>query len=765
VVVCFAAFLGCTNNPYREGEAALRTYFTSYSAAPNKLDPANAYYPRENRLVDQVCEPPFTYHYLKRPYQLVPLTADTVPQPVYFDGQGERIDSDDPPADQVNRVEYTIGIKRGVRYQNHPCFARDDEGRPLYANVSPEDVCRFDSPARFTHLGTRDVLAKDYLLQICRLADPRNECPVYSTIQSYVLGLDGLRETFKAELASERERRRQASGGRYNQEQSERLAPIKLNYEAYPCDGLQLIDDYTFKIVLKRKYPQILYWMAMHFFAPTPREAIDFYAQPAVREKLFTLRRYPVGSGPYYFDTCRPEKHIILKRNPNYRADLYPETGLSEDGTAGRLRDAGKPLPFIDTQVWTLEKEAIPGWSKFLQGYYDDSDISSDVFDQAVQFQAGADATLSEDMKARGIEMTSTTRMAFYYTKFNMLDETVGGLIPQKCALRRAISIVLDPTEYLDIFRNGRGVPASGPLPPGIFGHRDGPDGINPFVDDWDPKRNRPRRKSLETARALMEEAGYPDGRCADGTALTLHLDHSGSGDPTFRSRLQWMQRRLGLLGIHLKERGTEVGRYRDKLRQGSWQLIRNVWFADYPDPENLLFLFYGPNGKVKHSGYNMSNYRSPAFDALFEELETMANGPQRQKLIDNAIRLLQHDAPAVWEYYPLAYMLTHSWYTNVKPAEFNYNVRKYHRINPELRVTRQKEWNRPVLWPVVAFVVLIVVAGMPTAVRHSKRHQRERLGTASPSIPGPNGGRSCAEPRLDAAPLPGEDEGGAEAC
>lgn len=719
-------FFGCTNNPYRDGETAAETYFTSYSVAPNKLDPANAYYARENRLVDQICEPPFTYHYLKRPYELIPLTAETIPTPRYFDEQGRPLDAPDPPADIVGRVEYTIRIKPGILYQNHPCFARDSKGAPVYAHVAPGDLKHVDTPARFPHQGTREVLAEDYLLQIRRLADPRNECPVYSTIQSYVLGLAELHTAFKNQLAAERLRRRDEAGGSYNPEHGERAAPITLDYDAYPCEGLELIDNHTFKLVLKRKYPQILYWMAMHFFAPMPREAIDFYDQPAVRAKQFTLRRYPVGSGPYYMDTCTPETCIILKRNPNYRDDPYPDAGMPTDETGGYLRDAGALLPFSKTQVWILEKEAIPAWSKFLQGYYDDSDISSDVFDQAVQFQAGADATLSEAMKARGIAMTSCTRMAFYYTKFNMLDDVVGGMTPEKCALRQSISIVLDPGEYLDIFKNGRGTPASGPLPPGIFGYREGPQGVNPFVDDWDPGRQRPIRKPLAVARELIRQAGYPDGHGPDGSPLTLYYDHSSSGDPTFRSQLEWMQRRLDLIGVRLRERGTELSRYRDKLRQGTWQLIRNVWFADYPDAENLLFLFYGPNGKVIHSGHNVSNYESPSFDRLFEQLEAMDNGPKRQELIDKAVRILQHDAPAVWEYYPLAYSLRHAWYSNVKPSEFNYNVKKFHRIDPQLRVTCQGEWNRPVTWPVAVLGLFIAASILATAVRTHRRAKGE---------------------------------------
>jgi len=73
---------GCTNNPYRPGENAEPTYFGSFSTPPTKLDPTSAYYVHEGMLIDQIYEPPFTYHYLKRPYELMPQTAVEIPKPV-----------------------------------------------------------------------------------------------------------------------------------------------------------------------------------------------------------------------------------------------------------------------------------------------------------------------------------------------------------------------------------------------------------------------------------------------------------------------------------------------------------------------------------------------------------------------------------------------------------------------------------------------------------------------------------------------------------
>jgi hypothetical protein len=102
----------------------------------------------------------------------------------------------------------------------------------------------------------------------------------------------------------------------------------------------------------------------------------------------------------------------VLERNPNYRGETYPCEGEAGDREAGLLADCGKTLPFIDKVVFTREKEQIPYWNKFLQGYYDASGISSDSFDQAVQVASGGEITLTEGMRAQGISLTTSVATA-----------------------------------------------------------------------------------------------------------------------------------------------------------------------------------------------------------------------------------------------------------------------------------------------------------------------------------------------------------------
>ena len=83
--------------------------------------------------------------------------------------------------------------------------------------------------------------------------------------------------------------------------------------------------------------------------------------------------------------------------------------------------------------------------------------------------------------------------------------------------------------------------------------------------------------------------------------------------------------------------RSTDYNRFQDKMRSGTAQIFQWGWNADYPDPENFLFLFYGPNAKALHRGENASNYRNPEFDALFERMRAMPNSAERQAIIDRS--------------------------------------------------------------------------------------------------------------------------------
>jgi len=707
VLVAIALLAGCSgspwNDPYPAADDGANILYTSFTERPKHLDPVQSYSENEYVLIANIYQPPLQYHYFKRPYELVPFAATEVPRAQFYDAQGRRLPAT-ADAKQVAYSDYVIHIRPGILYQPHPALARDAQGRTVYHDLGPGALKGIHAIGDFRQTGTREVVADDYVHQIKRLAHPRLHSPIMQLMGEYIVGLKGL----AAELA-EVDKAAAGSG--------------LLDLTRYPLAGAEVVDRYTYRIRVQGKYPQFVYWLAMPFFAPIPPESDRFYAQPGMAEKNITLDWFPIGSGPYLLAVNNPNRQMVLERNPNYQGEAYPAEGEPGDAEAGLLKDAGQPLPFIDKVVFSLEKEQIPYWNKFLQGYYDASGISSDTFDQAVQFSGQGDITLSEDMQARGIKLQTSVATSVFYLGFSMVDPVVGGYGERARKLRQAISIAVDQEEFISIFRNGRGIPAQGPVPPGIFGYRDGKDGINPYVYDW--VDGAPRRKPVEYAKKLLAEAGYPNGRDAKtGQPLLVNLDTVGTG-PDAKSRLDWYAKQFEKIGVQLAVRATDWNRFQDKLRKGNVQLYILGWNADYPDPENFLFLLHGPQGKAKTGGENASNYENPDFDRLFDRMKSMPNGPARQEVIERMVGIARHDAPWVWSFFPKDYALQHAWVYNRKPHSIANNGLKYQRINPALREQMQRQWNRPVLWPVAALFAAVGLSLVP-AVSAWRRRERQ---------------------------------------
>jgi len=711
LVVLAACDKGALNNPYPAQQRGENIMYSYFNERPKHLDPVQSYFENEIRFTAQIYMPPLQYHYLKRPYQLIPFGAATMPHVTYFDALG-RVVSPQAPSSAVASTRYEIAIRPGIYYQPHPAFAVDASGRPLYIGLTADQLAHYRSLGDFEKTGTRELVAADYVYQIKRLAHPQLHSPIFGLMKGYILGLD----IYGKELEAFAEG---VPKGHY------------VDLDRFEIAGIEVVDRYRYSIEIRGKYPQFLYWLAMPFFSPVPHEAERFYRQPGMPANI-SLDWYPVGTGPYMLTVNDPNRMMVLERNPNFSGEPYPSTGEAGDQAAGLLDDAGKSMPFIDEVVYNLEKESIPYWNKFLQGYYDLSNISSDSFDQTVAVSATGDVYLTDDIRERGITLHTAVGATTIYLGFNVLDSVIGGLDDRGRKLRQAVSIAVDMEEFVSIFRNGRGIPAQSPLPPGIYGYRDGEAGINPYVYDW--VDGRPRRKPVEDAKRLLEEAGYPNGiDTRTGKPVTLYLDTTLVG-PEAKSRADWFTKQLRKIDVQLVVRATDLNRFQEKLRNGTAQLYVLGWNADYPDPENFMFLLHGPQSRARGSGENASNYSSPEFDRLFEQMRNMQNSPPRQEIIDRMVKIVQRDAPWAFGFHPADYNLAHGWVYNVKPNTMANNELKYQRIDPVLREQRRDQWNRPVYEPLI-IVVLLVIAGVAPAVIAWRRRER---GQAGPERAGP---------------------------
>jgi ABC-type transport system substrate-binding protein len=399
---------------------------------------------------------------------------------------------------------------------------------------------------------------------------------------------------------------------------------------------------------------------------------------------------------------------IVLERNPHWYgiehpewyapAAVYPSEGEPDDTAHGYLDSAytGKPLPFLDRIELRLDKEDIPAFTKVLQGYDDASGIIEESFDRVVK-----DGRLSDDMAALGMRLDRAVLPSVYYLGFNMTDGVVGAPAGDKGRkLRQAMSLAIDSREFTRIFQNGRGVPAQSPLPPGLFGYDESY--VNPF-----------RRVDLERAAALLREAGYPGG-VDPQTGRALHLTFD-SGDTSARGRLRYQffvdaWRRLGL---DVEIAATTYNQFQEKVRKGSYQLFMWGWVADYPDPENFLFLLWSPMARSA-GGPNTANFADPTYDAKFLAMRDRPNDDERRRLIRELTAIVERERPWIELFYPESYTLTHGWVHNAKPLGMSFSTLKYRDLDPATRERLRREWNEPVTWPAWMLAVAAVAVFAP---------------------------------------------------
>ncbi|MDP0590038.1 MAG: ABC transporter substrate-binding protein [Candidatus Endonucleobacter bathymodioli] len=689
---------GPWNNPHLPEIGDEVIYQTNFQLPPKNLDPAISFSSDEALFLSQIYEPPLGYHFLKRPYELEPLVASALPDVRYLDDSFTEINKSDPA---VAYSRYIIHLKKGILYQPHPAFVTENNHHSYFFDTT-EQGKDYQVLTDFESTDTRELIADDFIYQIKRLADPTNSSPIFSLMGQHIIGMNELSKTLN---------------------NSKHKGWLDLRYFSMP--GLEKLNDYTYAITIKGIYPQFYYWLAMSFFAPMPWEADRFFKNPGFKEKNLTLDWYPIGTGPFMMIKNDPNHQIILVRNPNYRDDYYPDTGAPGDTEKGYLVDAGKKIPFIDKAVYTLDKSSLPMWTKFLQGYYDRSGENhgnvTQQFDQALAIGPNG-IELSKDMQNKNISLSEDIKPAIYYYGFNMLDPVVGGYSHKQKQLRQAIAIAWNIEDYIDIFQNGSALPYMNPIAPGIAGHLEGEASINPYTHNW--IADKAVRKDIEYARQLMTEAGYPSGRDINsGKPLKLYFDVQSQA--TNKNIQDWQIRQLKQLGIQLEFRTSDWNRYKEKMRDGNFQLFMHGWLADYPDPENFLFLFDGSQESAlcQCNDNNVANYDNPKYNRLFSVMKTMDPGSERKDIITQMVDLIRQDAPWFTGYYSKDYYLNNEWVYNGKRHGISKATLKYLRIDSKLRTKKQLEWNKPHIASLIVcfsgFILLVI-----PAIRTYRRRQ-----------------------------------------
>lgn len=263
---------GCTdiwNNPYPAADSGKNILYNVFAERPKHLDPVQSYSSNEIQLTSQIYQPPLQYHFLKRPLTLIPQTASRMPTVSYFDSNDTRLPANSADT-RIAYSVYEISIRPGIFYQPHPAFARDEKDNLRYHELTVQDIQPIHKISDFEHTGTRELVADDYIYQIKRLAHPGLHSPIFGLMADYITGLREYANTL-------RDQARTRPGNSF------------LDLRDFPLTGVERVDDYTYRIRIKGKYPQFIYWLTMAFFCTDSMGSRSFLLTTRYgREKFLT---------------------------------------------------------------------------------------------------------------------------------------------------------------------------------------------------------------------------------------------------------------------------------------------------------------------------------------------------------------------------------------------------------------------------------------------------------------------------------------------
>ena len=593
--------------------------FNTYPAKIKSKDPASCGDTLSAAFQGYVYEGLYCYDYFARPLKLVPQLAESMPEV------------------SKDNLVYTFKLKKGVKYHRNACFG--------VKNGEPQ---------------TRTVKAEDFVLAFKRIADSHMSVDLALTfVEDKIVGLREYRDKTK------------------------RYDPGDFSRYDLPMEGVKALDEHTLQIRLSKPFPQFIYVLAVNCYAPVPRELVDYWL--AGEGKIPIRQRDPeirtceavVGTGAYFMEKFVDGGDIIFRRNPDFRPEFYPfppdpntlgpeeKKNAEADIAAGLYKDAGKRLPLIDVNVNIYVPELNPEWELFRKKLTDISSIPRQMYGQLIS----PSKELTEQWAKQGIRLVKYSEPAIYWYVFNLQDPVVGS----SKSLRQALSLAFNVEAYIEVLRNGRAIRATNYVPSNFEGHDLA--GPSPYA-----------RFDLDAAKAKLVEAKKelaakgllgPNGEIPP---LTMYL---GGQDEESRRQGEFCQQQFGHLGIDLKIELDDWPTLQEKVQKRQCQIFTLGWHADYPDPENFLQLFYGPNIK---NGNNTSGYSNPKFDALYKKISVMQPSPERTAIYAEMIRMLCEDCPVILEDEPVRFVLFHGWMQNVKRHPIGYGFAKFYRLDTELR-------------------------------------------------------------------------------
>jgi ABC-type transport system substrate-binding protein len=444
----------------------------------------------------------------------------------------------------------------------------------------------------------RELTAQDYVYSLKRHWDPKNKSQQLYLVDGRVPGMDALR---KAALA----------GGKFDYDRE--------------VEGVKAIDRYTYRVTFNEPNPNFVYSLASNcnLTCAVAREVIEGYPDRTME--------HPVGTNAYRLKEWRRSSRMVLERNPGFREELYNETAPADDPEAQAFaaRLHGRRLPMIDrVEVYVIE-EVQPRWLAFLNAEHDLIDRVPFEFVNL----AAPEGRLAPNLQKRRIQMSRNNEHDLIFAYFGMENPVVGGYTPEKVALRRAISLGIDPDEWIRAVYYGQAIVAQSTVPPNAFGAD--PDLASPLAE-FNPAK----------AKALLDVYGYVDRdgdgyrELPDGSKLVLEIASVPDSQGKRQDELwrKWMDR----IGVRTEFKKNQWPQHLKDSRAGKLMIWNLGWLAGDPDADTFYQILYGiSKGQANHSRFDL-----PAWNALYKQARVLPDSPQRDALYREMDRLFFAYAP-----------------------------------------------------------------------------------------------------------------------
>jgi oligopeptide transport system substrate-binding protein len=397
--------------------------------------------------------------------------------------------------------------------------------------------------------------------------------------------------------------------------------------------------------------------MAMPNVVPVAREVIEGYASDTMG--------HPVGTGPFVLKEWVRRSKIVLERNPAHRGyELETRYADPKDEWDRRAMEdlRGKRLPALDRiEVYPIEDEQ-PRYLAFLNREHDILDETP--FNFIHQVLPGG--KLAPNLEKMGVRVFPELQPEFTYDTFNVEDPVIGGYSPERVALRRALVHAHDRDREIQIIRKGQALPAQTPVPPGVVG--------------YDPSFRTPASEyDTAKAKALLDMFGYVDRDGdgwrdrPDGKALVLHYKYN-AGSQENRQLAELWSKSLTEVGIRMDAVAVQFADLLNDKRVGKYQMAGSAWIADYPDAQNFLQLFFGPNTDQS----NESRFKLGEYDKLYQKSLGVPDGPERDAIYREMDRLILAYAPVRLGVHRVFNHLQYPWVKGYKKHPILYTNFKY---------------------------------------------------------------------------------------